>query len=256
MRLSRFAVLALIMAWSVCLAATDQKGDAVDDYIRLKWRRNAFRGLALLVSRGGQVIRAQGFGMANVELQVPVTPETIFQSGSVGKQFTATAVMMLPEEGNFGLEDPLTKYLPDATAAWKHVTIPELLSHTAGFTDYPKDFDMRKITPRKSCSRLSAQSRETDFVAQGRRNADRSDGANRRRDLQTPRSVEALAYSSKHLRSAKWVLFVHSRPTLVSPSSRMMSESPSATAARIECPSDDQDTRRAMNVARSPKSVI
>jgi len=101
-------------------------------------------GLALLVSRDGQVIRAQGYGFANVELQVPVKPETIFQSGSVGKQFTATAVMMLVEEGKIGLDDPLTKYFPDGPAYWKDVTIRELLSHTAGFTDYPKDFDMRR----------------------------------------------------------------------------------------------------------------
>jgi Beta-lactamase class C and other penicillin binding proteins len=82
--------------------------------------------------------------MANLELQVPVKPETIFQSGSVGKQFTATAVMMLVEEGKMGLEDPLSKFFPDAPATWKEVTIRELLSHTAGFTDYPKNFDMRK----------------------------------------------------------------------------------------------------------------
>jgi CubicO group peptidase (beta-lactamase class C family) len=82
--------------------------------------------------------------LANVELRVPVRPESIFQSGSVGKQFTATAVMMLVEDGKIGLADPLTKYFPDAPLTWKQVTIRELLSHTAGFTDYPKDFDMRK----------------------------------------------------------------------------------------------------------------
>jgi CubicO group peptidase (beta-lactamase class C family) len=62
----------------------------------------------------------------------------------VGKQFTATAVMMLVEAGKIGLEDPLTKYFPEAPATWKQVTVRELLSHTAGFTDYPKDFDLRK----------------------------------------------------------------------------------------------------------------
>ena len=65
-------------------------------------------------------------------------------TASVGKQFTATAVMMLVEEGKIGLEDPLTKFFPDAPATWQQVTIRQLLSHTAGFTDYPKDFDMRK----------------------------------------------------------------------------------------------------------------
>src|ERR1700674_4209169 len=73
-----------------------------------------------------------------------------------------------------------------------------------------------------------------------------------------PRSVKAHACSSKNLLSAKkaQLLFAHWPPTLVSPSSRTMSESPSASAVRIARPSDDQDTRRAMKVARSPKSVI
>ena len=74
---------------------------------------------------------------------------------------------------------------------------------------------------------------------------------------ETERSVEAYPCSSKHLASKMGPrLLAHLRPTLVSPSSRRMSESPSETAARIECPSDDQDTRRAMKVARPPKSVI
>jgi len=123
---------------------TADKADVVDSYIRAEMTKQKVPGLALLVSRGGRVVLAQGYGMANVELQVAVKPETIFQSGSVGKQFTATAVMMLVEEGKIGLDDPLTKYFADAPAAWKQVTIRGLLSHTAGFTDYPKSFDMRK----------------------------------------------------------------------------------------------------------------
>jgi CubicO group peptidase (beta-lactamase class C family) len=140
----RCYVLASILIWPVVLGSAANRTDAVDDYIRGEMAKQHIPGLALLVSLGGQVIRAQGYGLANVELQVPVKPETIFQSGSVGKQFTATAVMMLVEEGKIGLDDPLTKYFPDAPAAWKQVTIRELLSHTAGFTDYPKSFDFRK----------------------------------------------------------------------------------------------------------------
>lgn len=142
MRLRHFAVLALISVWSVAIAA--QTPDAVDQYIHAEMEKQQIPGLALLVSRAGQSVRTQGYGLSSIELQIPVKPETIFQSGSVGKQFTATAVMMLVEEGKVGLEDPLTKYFPDAPAAWKQVTIRELLSHTAGFTDYPKDFDYRK----------------------------------------------------------------------------------------------------------------
>jgi CubicO group peptidase (beta-lactamase class C family) len=143
-RISQGAIALSILIGSAGLAAAADKTDAVDEYIQAEMTKEHIPGLALLVSRAGQVMRAQGYGLANVELRVPVTPATIFQSGSVGKQFTATAIMMLVEEGKVGLEDPLTKYFLDAPAAWKQVTIRELLSHTGGFGDYPKSFDMRK----------------------------------------------------------------------------------------------------------------
>jgi CubicO group peptidase (beta-lactamase class C family) len=125
-------------------SASDDVSKPVSDYVQSEMQRQHIPGLALLVSRGGKIVQAQGFGLANVELQVPVKPETVFQSGSVGKQFTATAVMMLVEEGKVRLDDPLTKYFPDAPASWKEVTVRELLSHTAGFGDYPEKFNFRK----------------------------------------------------------------------------------------------------------------
>ena len=118
--------------------------DDVSNYVRSEMERQHIPGVALLVSRRGKIVQAEGFGLANVELQVPVKPETVFQSGSVGKQFTATAVMMLVEEGKVGLNDPLTKYFPSAPPTWKEVTVRELLSHTAGFGDYPATFNFRK----------------------------------------------------------------------------------------------------------------
>lgn len=117
---------------------------AVSEYVRAEMQRQHIPGLSLLVAKSGKIVLAEGFGLANVELRAPVKPETVFQSGSVGKQFTATAVMMLVEQGKIGLDDPLTKYFSDAPPAWRNVTVRELLSHTAGFGDYPKDFDFRK----------------------------------------------------------------------------------------------------------------
>jgi CubicO group peptidase (beta-lactamase class C family) len=137
------------IAWS-CIPpvaraqATSALSRNVSTYVRTEMQRQHIPGVALLVSRAGKIVQAEGFGLSNVELQVPVKPETIFQSGSVGKQFTATAVMMLVEEGKIALDDPLTKYFPDAPATWKEVTVRELLSHTAGFGDYPKKFNFRK----------------------------------------------------------------------------------------------------------------
>ena len=142
MKRQHWFVFALVVLWSATVAA--QTLDPVDNYIRREMEKQHIPGLSLLVSRDGKPIRAQGYGLANVELHVPVKPETVFQSGSVGKQFTATAIMMLAEDGKIGLEDPLTKFFPNAPAAWKQVTVRELLSHTAGFTDYPKSFNFRK----------------------------------------------------------------------------------------------------------------
>jgi CubicO group peptidase (beta-lactamase class C family) len=128
----------------IACSALAQTSDPVDQYIRGEMQKRQIPGLALLVIRDGQIIKAQGYGYSNVELQVPVKPETIFQSGSMGKQFTATAVMMLMEEGKLSLDDPLTKFFPGAPPAWKNVKVRHLLGHTGGFTDYPKNFDYRR----------------------------------------------------------------------------------------------------------------
>ena len=144
MKYSRLAILAFGLIFFAQLSAAASATDEVAQLVRSEMQQQHIPGLTLLVSRNGKPIRTEGYGLTNVELNVAAKPESIFQSGSVGKQFTATAVMMLVEAGKVGLEDPLTKYFPDAPASWKQVTVRELLSHTAGFTDYPDKFDMRK----------------------------------------------------------------------------------------------------------------
>jgi CubicO group peptidase (beta-lactamase class C family) len=108
----------------------------VDAVVGAEMREQRIPGLALAVLRDGKVVKGQGYGLANVELNVAVKPETVFQTGSVGKQFTATAVMMLVEEGKVGLDDKLSKYLAGTPEVWKDVTVRNLLTHTSGITDY------------------------------------------------------------------------------------------------------------------------
>jgi CubicO group peptidase (beta-lactamase class C family) len=135
------------MAYAFLLAATvsaQTPPDRVDQYVQAEMKTRHIPGLALLVSREGKIVRAQGYGWANVELEAPVKPETLFQSGSMGKQFTATAVMMLVEEGKIGLDDPLARYFKDGPPTWNQVTVRQLLSHTSGFTDYPENFNFRQ----------------------------------------------------------------------------------------------------------------
>jgi CubicO group peptidase (beta-lactamase class C family) len=139
-----FALISAILFAARLCAADQAGGDPVSSLVRTEMQRQHIPGLTLLVSKSGKPIRAEGYGVSNLELNVAAKPETIFQSGSVGKQFTATVVMMLVEDGKVGLEDPLSKYFPQGPSSWRQVTVRELLSHTAGFTDYPQGFDEQK----------------------------------------------------------------------------------------------------------------
>ncbi len=108
----------------------------VDRAVLAQLEKQKIPGVSLGVMRDGKLIKAKGYGFANVELHVPVTPQSIFQTGSVGKQFTATAVMMLVEEGKVRLDDEIATYLPEAPPAWKGITVRHLLTHTSGIPDY------------------------------------------------------------------------------------------------------------------------
>ena len=112
---------------------------AIDNFAASEMARQKIPGLALGIYSRGTILLTKGYGLANVELNVPVKPETIFQSGSVGKQFISAAIMMLVEEGKISLDDSLTKYFPDAPASWKPILIKNLLSHTSGLSEYESD---------------------------------------------------------------------------------------------------------------------
>lgn len=138
------AILALILLLSTTCFAQDSFEKKIDEYLRTQMQAQQIPGIALAVVRDGKIVLARGYGLANIEHQVPVKPETIFQSGSTGKQFTAMAVMMLAEEGKLSLEDKITKYFTDAPESWRNITVRHLLTHTSGMSDYPPDFDMRR----------------------------------------------------------------------------------------------------------------
>ena len=126
--------------------ASSAVGDEVDDYVRAEMSRSKTPGVAIAISRGGQVVRAQGYGLANVEHQVATKPETVFQSGSVGKQFTSMAVLMLVEGGKLSLDDPISKHFAGSPAKWAPITVRHLLTHTSGIKDWEdeKDLDLRR----------------------------------------------------------------------------------------------------------------
>ncbi|MBV9724999.1 MAG: beta-lactamase family protein [Gammaproteobacteria bacterium] len=113
----------------------------VDGFVLAEMQRQKVPGVAVGVLSKGEVAAAKGYGDSNVELAVPVSAQTVFQSGSVGKQFTAVAVMLQVEDGKLALDDSITKYLPDAPASWRPVTVRHLLTHTSGIPDYTESLE-------------------------------------------------------------------------------------------------------------------
>ena len=116
----------------------------IDAFVKHEMLAHQIPGVSLAVLRRGKVTLLKSYGLANVEHQVPVTPSTIFQSGSMGKQFTAAAVMILAQENKLSLDDKISKYFPDSPPAWKEITIYHLLTHTSGMGDYPSEIDLRR----------------------------------------------------------------------------------------------------------------
>jgi CubicO group peptidase (beta-lactamase class C family) len=92
-------------------------------------------GCAIGISQAGQPVLTRAYGMANLEYSVPNTPETIFESGSVAKQFTAATVVLLAQDGKLSLDDDIRKYLPEVPSFGRTITIRNLLTHTSGLRD-------------------------------------------------------------------------------------------------------------------------
>ena len=124
-----------VIVAAAALLAGPACADTVDAIVKDAKDRDGIPGIALLVMRAGRVERIGTYGLANVEHRVPVTRTTMFQSGSLGKQFTAAAVLLLAERGQLSLDDRIDKYLPAGPPGWEAITIRHLLDHSSGIRD-------------------------------------------------------------------------------------------------------------------------
>ena len=134
-----FVVVVLLFIATARIAVADRVSNFVNEYLK----RNQIPGCAVMVRQDGKVVLCQGYGVANVEHGLRVTPQTVFQSGSIGKQFTAMAVMMLIDEQKLALDDPISKYL-DVPENWSAIRLRHLLTHTSGLGDYPESFSLQR----------------------------------------------------------------------------------------------------------------
>lgn len=160
-RLATLALSAVLFA----VAASAQDTARMDQVIQSHVSAGTFMG-TVLVARDGAVIVDKAYGMANVEWDVPNTTTTKFRLGSVTKQFTAAAILLLEERGKLKIDDRVKSYLPDSPTAWDRITIYNLLTHTAGipnFTSSP-DYNTIKLSARSADAAVTSfRDRPLDF---------------------------------------------------------------------------------------------
>jgi len=151
-----FALVVLPTLSEICKAQdpAPRMEEVVQSYVSSK----QFMG-SVLVDQGEKTLLDKGYGYANLEWQIPDSPETKFRLGSVTKQFTAASILLLEERGKLKTDDLVKKYMPDAPAAWDKITIYNLLTHTSGipnftnFPDYHKS-EAEPTTPEKLVARF------------------------------------------------------------------------------------------------------
>jgi CubicO group peptidase (beta-lactamase class C family) len=119
--------------------------DPVDTFVAGEMAERHIPGVSLAVVRGGNVIKKAGYGTADLEHQVPVTPETVFKIGSVSKQFLASGIMLLAQDGRLAVDDPVGKYFTDAPESWQAITVRHFLTHTSGVLREGPAFDPQKV---------------------------------------------------------------------------------------------------------------
>src|SRR5207249_4039768 len=120
----------------VFLSAGCVLADRIDNVVKAQMEREKIPGLACAIIKDGKTLKVQGYGLANLELNVPVTKDTVFEIGSITKQFTATLILLLAEENKLKLDDKVRQHLPNAPASWNAITLRHLLTHTSGITNY------------------------------------------------------------------------------------------------------------------------
>ncbi|MDZ7960004.1 MAG: serine hydrolase domain-containing protein [Aulosira sp. DedQUE10] len=125
----------------------------IDDYIQEMMAQKQIPGLSMAVVREGEPVLVKGYGLANVEHSVSASEHTVFEIASVGKTFTATATIMLVEEGVISLDDAIANYLDYLPLAWQSVTIKQILSHQSGipnYTDAPNYWEITRLDLSKA----------------------------------------------------------------------------------------------------------
>jgi len=139
-RLALVAAVAFLLAGAATAGTPPQQPAAglpteADSYIKAEMKNRRIPGLAVAVVRDGRIVATEAYGLANLELNVPVTLDTIFPIASLDKQLKASAIMLLVHDGKVHLDDEISSYFKDPPPSWKGIHVRHLLSHASGLPD-------------------------------------------------------------------------------------------------------------------------
>lgn len=126
-------------------AAVTIRADDIDDWIKSQMQVRHVPGVSVAVVKDGVLVKAEGYGFANLEHQIPAKTDTVYKIGSVSKQFIAAGVMVLVQDGRIALDDRVSKHIPGTPGTWSEITIRQLLTHTSGLVRESPGFDPYKI---------------------------------------------------------------------------------------------------------------
>jgi CubicO group peptidase (beta-lactamase class C family) len=129
-------LLVLSAVGATYAAASDEKSAAAVDEVFSDLTKAGSPGCALAVYRDGKIIYVKGYGLANIEENVPITAQSVFDIGSTSKQFTAASILLLEKQGKLSVNDDVRKYIPELPSYGQKITILQLLNHTSGLRDY------------------------------------------------------------------------------------------------------------------------
>ncbi|MEO5891136.1 MAG: serine hydrolase domain-containing protein [Ferruginibacter sp.] len=121
--------------------ATTAQQDSIDVFIINQMSQQGITGLSVGIIKNGKIIKAKGYGKANIELNAAASEKTVYKIGSISKQFIAVGIMKLVQDGKLKVSDPITKFIISAPAKWNAITIRHLLNHTSGLPLDPPGFD-------------------------------------------------------------------------------------------------------------------
>jgi len=145
----------LLSVTLIVAAAITARADEIDDWVKTQMQIRHVPAVSIAVVKDGVLVKAEGYGFADLEHNTPARAETVYKIGSLSKQFIAAGVMLLVQDGRLALGERVGRYIAGTPSTWQEITIRHLLTHTSGLIREAPGFDPYKIQPEIDVIRTS-----------------------------------------------------------------------------------------------------